>query len=166
MVEFLYHVDKDDNIIGKIEREEAHLKKILHRSGGIVILNKKGETFIAKRNAQKKIFPNCYDLSCAFHVKYGQSYESAAIAELNEENHLSIKSNELEFIGKFLLNEAPDYMVGVVYKVVTDKVVEADESELSEGKFCSVEEVRRILKEEKTTNWFRGSWKLYNEKLI
>ncbi|MBT4191828.1 MAG: NUDIX domain-containing protein [Candidatus Diapherotrites archaeon] len=165
MVEYLHQVDVEDNEIGKVERNYAHKNKILHRSGGVFVLNSKKEIFITKRNSSKTIFPNCFDLSCAFHVKFEQSYAEAAIAELFEENEIKAKKEDLIYLGKFLLDENPDHLVGSVYKIIFDGKVIATPDELSEGKFCSFEEVEEIIANKKTTMWLRKSWELFKDEL-
>ncbi|HLD41434.1 MAG TPA: NUDIX domain-containing protein, partial [archaeon] len=97
MPELLYQVDEQDTVLGPIERKEAHKNLRLHRSGMVFIANSKGQIFIQNR-AKTETFPDCYDSSSAFHIKFGESYEEAAHRELFEET--AIKT-ELRLIGKF-----------------------------------------------------------------
>lgn len=54
MVEYLWLVDENDNELGKIERNEAHKKKIIHRSIVVFVFNKKGELWTNKDQQIKK----------------------------------------------------------------------------------------------------------------
>ncbi len=85
MKEFLYLVDEDDNVLGSVDRDEAHRTLALHRSGISFILNSKREVFLQYRAKTKKTFPGLYDASSSFHVAFGEGYQEAADRELAEE---------------------------------------------------------------------------------
>jgi len=160
MVEYLYHVDKEDNVLEKIERNEAHAKGLLHRSGVVLVFNSKGELFLTERSPEKSIFSNCVDCASSFHVQYGQSYDEAAQAELFEETQIKEKP---EYLGKFLLDEDPDHMIVAVYILSSDKKLVLDPSEAISGKFYSFEEADKIIKNKKTTGWLPESWEIYKK---
>ncbi len=44
-MEHLYHVDKDDSVVGKVSREKAHDDLLRHRTGIMFLVNKKIEYF-------------------------------------------------------------------------------------------------------------------------
>src|SRR5215470_14563663 len=88
-LEDLYDVTLDDSVVGRVTRDQAHQKEILHRSGVVFVIRSDGRVLIQNRSPSKRIFPNCYDCSCAFHVTFGESYEEAAKRELREETGIS-----------------------------------------------------------------------------
>lgn len=45
MVEYLYHVDKNDKILGKVERNVAHTKGLRHMSGVVLVFIVPDATF-------------------------------------------------------------------------------------------------------------------------
>lgn len=159
--EFLYWVDKKDVVLGKIERKEAHAKKILHRSGVVLVFDSRGRVFLTKRSPQKKIFPNCWDCACSFHVQYGQSYDESAQAELFEETKIKTKP---EFLGKLMLDKDPDHLIVAVYAVVHDGEIILDSHEASAGKFYGQKEAGQIMAKEKTTHWLPEAWQVYKNR--
>lgn len=145
-VEYSFFVDKNDRVLGKISREEAHQKGLLHRAGVVLVFNSKGKMFLAKRSPEKKIFPNCVDCACSFHVKYGQAYAKAAKTELFEET--KIVGNP-EYLGKAVIDKEPDHLIVAVFKIVHDGKIVLDKSEATSGKFYSFEEADRAIKNKK-----------------
>ena len=62
-------VDEKDEIIGLAKRGEVHLNpRLMHRSVGVVVFNKKGEIFLQKRSISKDVDPGKWTISCSGHV--------------------------------------------------------------------------------------------------
>lgn len=101
--ELLDLVGINDQVIGVIEREEVldleQNKKGYVRNAGIFLVNGAREIWIPTRQPYKKIAPNGYDFSANGHVGSGQTYESAALQELEEELGIKVKPDELTYIG-------------------------------------------------------------------
>lgn len=94
--ELLYLVDEHDNVIGSHFRDsESYLKKRNFRVVNAFIQNSKGELWIPRRAAHKKLFPLALDVSIGGHVTYGESYEEALLKEAAEEVNLDL--NKLAF---------------------------------------------------------------------
>ena len=163
-MELLYHVDKDDKVLGSIERDKAHATNALHRSGMVYLFNSKGELLIQHRSAEKKTFPSCYDMSCAFHITYGEKTEEAAKRELIEETGVS--DVPLTYIGKYSYNLPPENEIVHVFYCTSDKRIMIDPSESTGAEFVDLKEARRIVKEERTTPWFKDSWKMLEDFLL
>ena len=119
MVEYLWQVDWDDNVIGKIERNECHEKKLIHRAIVVLVFNKKGYLWVNRRSTKKRIFSGCLDSSVAGHMQYGETPEICAQKELKEE--LGIEEN-LSFLFKIKTPDNIDNMIVSVFKCVTDKI--------------------------------------------
>lgn len=64
---YIPHVDKTDNVIGKIERWEAHKKGILHRA--ITVGLKVGDRFILQHRKHPG-FDKWFDLTASSHPQY------------------------------------------------------------------------------------------------
>ena len=73
---------------------------MIHRAVGIVISNDKGEILLKKRSRLKDTHPGKYTISTSGHVTKGQSYEAAAMRELQEEIGIQAK---LTLEQKFLI---------------------------------------------------------------
>ena len=157
MQEYLYHVDSKDNVLGKIERNLAHQNKLLHRAGIVLVFNSKGELFLTNRSPEKKIFPNCVDTACSFHVKYGQTYEEAAAQELLEETRIKATP---QYLKTFLQDEDPDHMMVAMFKLIHDGKIELDPAEATSGEFYTLEEAKKLVKKKKPTHWLRKALEL------
>ena len=162
MVEYLYHVDKKDNVIGKVERDDAHSKKLLHKAGVVLVFDSKKYVCLAMRSPTKKICPNCIDSVCSFHVKYGQTNFEAAKTELFEETGVKSKP---KYLGKFLLDEDPDHMIVAVFCIVTDERLALDPAEAINYDFYKLDDADKLIKNEKITPWLYGAWNLYKNHM-
>lgn len=89
--ELLYLVDEHDNVIGSHFRDsESYLKNRNFRVINAFIQNSKGELWIPRRSAHKRLFPLALDVSIGGHVTYGESYEDALLKEASEEVNLDL----------------------------------------------------------------------------
>lgn len=60
----------------------------------------KTEVLLQKRAADKRTWPNCWDISAAGHIDLGEEPIVAAVRETEEEIGLSVKPDDLAFIAK------------------------------------------------------------------
>lgn len=102
--EVLDIVDKDDLVIGTIDRKD-YLRLIddslgYIRASELFIMNGEGKLWIPIRTASKIIAPNGYDYSAAGHVESGDSYLNTIIRETMEEINLEISEGEIELVTK------------------------------------------------------------------
>lgn len=89
----------------------AKTRRLVHRDGDahatshvwIIRADNIGKTgydiLLQKRSHNKDSFPDCYDISSAGHIPFGQGYIESAIRELKEELGIDASEEELEFIG-------------------------------------------------------------------
>jgi len=142
--EHLYVVDENDNVIGWASRGECHKRGLIHRSVYVIVLNDRGEVFLQKRSMSKDLYPGLYACSASGHVEYGESYEEAARRELREE--LGVNA-QLKWVGKFKCFSEIEREISAIYLCRYNGPFKLDAEEISEGKFVSIEEIKRMLKE-------------------
>ncbi|MCX8171803.1 MAG: NUDIX domain-containing protein [Candidatus Bathyarchaeota archaeon] len=135
-------VDENDNVIGWAYRSECHKKGLIHRSVYVIVLNNRGEVFIQRRSMSKDLYPGLYACSASGHVEYGESYEEAARRELMEE--LGINA-QLKYIGKFKCFSKTEREFSALYLCHHNGPIKLNSEEISEGKFMSIEEIKRML---------------------
>lgn len=86
-----------------MERGVAHRDGRLHGTVHIWLIRtgKSGKTelLLQKRSGEKEMHPGCWDISCAGHLRSGDTFTQAAARELEEELGLTIAEDELEVIG-------------------------------------------------------------------
>lgn len=129
MPEMLDIVDKNDCVVGKSARKDAHKKKLLHRQVQVVIM-RKGRLLIQKRSKNKDVYPSYYEAGLSGHVQSGETYEQTAKRELKEE--LGIKNAKLKKIGSFIHKDRQDYAVFRVYSLEYSGKIVQDHSEVAQ----------------------------------
>ena len=98
--ELLSLVDENDKIIGThLRNSESYLKKKNFRVINAFIQNSKGELWIPRRTAHKKLFPLALDVSIGGHVTHGDTYEETLIKEASEEVNLDLNKIPYELLG-------------------------------------------------------------------
>ncbi|MBQ6545830.1 MAG: NUDIX domain-containing protein [Lachnospiraceae bacterium] len=97
-------LDENGNKTGVVrERGVAHRDGSLHGTVHTWIARKNEageiELLLQKRSDTKDSHPGCYDISSAGHIGHGEEPEDAAIRELREELGISLKQEDLTFLG-------------------------------------------------------------------
>jgi 16S rRNA (adenine1518-N6/adenine1519-N6)-dimethyltransferase len=78
-------VDADDQVTGTATRAEVHTQRLTHRAVHVFVFNKRGDLLLQKRSLLKDMCPGLWDSSVSGHLDSGESYETAAVRELEEE---------------------------------------------------------------------------------
>jgi isopentenyl-diphosphate delta-isomerase len=90
-------LDEKGTPTGEVKlKREAHAKGLWHRAVHIWIYNSKGEVLLQKRAKNKIFLPGLWDVSAAGHVSAGQSYDEAAVREIQEELGVKVKASQLK----------------------------------------------------------------------
>lgn len=76
----------------------AHQHGYYHATVHVWFYTNTKKLLLQKRGAQKKTYPNRWDVSVAGHVHAGESIEEAAVREVLEEIGLHVSKNELQKI--------------------------------------------------------------------
>jgi isopentenyldiphosphate isomerase len=161
-LELLYHVAKDDSVLGSIERSKAHLEQTLHRSGMIFLVRSDGRILLHRRSPSST-FPGCWDSSSSFHVTFGESYEQAANRELKEETGVSAP---LGYLGKFSYHVPPENEIVAVFSCTSDDLIKIDLAEASEASFHTRPEVNAIVASAAAAPWLGKGWKILTDSSI
>ena len=157
-MELLYHVREDDSVVGPVERKRAHSEGILHRAGMVFLKHSDGRVLVQRRSKTKDTFPDSYDSSCSFHVRFGETYDEAARRELAEETGII---SPLTYLGKFVHFDPPENEMVAVFASESDEVVKIDPDESSVMEFWSKEDVDSIVDSKSASPWLRDAWKLF-----
>lgn len=89
-------VDIHDQVTGQLTRAEVHSQRLLHRAVHVFAFNKRGQLLLQQRSMLKDMHPGVWDSSVSGHLDAGESYEAAAIRELEEEMGICAKETPVE----------------------------------------------------------------------
>jgi isopentenyl-diphosphate delta-isomerase len=146
--ELLDLVNKNDEIVGTIWRSESH--KLSEEDLGYIravdlfIQNDKGELWVPKRTAYKKIAPNGLDYSAGGHVSSGETYDEAMVKEVSEELNLQLSHDELEVLG--VMGPGDNRYIRKIYRYHTNETPQYNPDDFVSAEWMTIESLKGILK--------------------
>ena len=130
-------------------REECHNKGLWHRAVVVFIIstdNKK--ILLQQRSANKKLWPNLWDITAGGHVLTGEFGYQTVIRETKEEIGVDITKNDLEFIGGTKSENISGNIINrhfnefyIVHKDIDINDIVLQEEEVQDIKWFSKEEI-------------------------
>lgn len=147
MLERLDIVDENNNIVTTATRNNILKHNLIHRGVVIFIFNSKGEIFIHKRTANKKIYPGMWNMTCGGSVVSEENFFKGAIRETTEET--GIKNPKLEFLFMDRYKSILDNVIAAVYKLKFNGNIKIQKEEIEKGFFVSIRELKKLIKRER-----------------
>lgn len=152
-------VDKNDAMIGTMEKISAHRLARLHRAISVFIFNQKGDLLLQRRAHSKYHSGGKWSNTCCSHPRPGEQTIAAARRRLLEEMGLDC---ELEYAFSFtyraeLDNGLCEYEYDHVYTGITDMYPLPDPQEVADFVYLSADQIECELAEkpEAYTAWFK-----------
>lgn len=152
-------VDEEDNVVGAMDKLEAHHRGVLHRAFSVVIFNSKGELLLQKRSANKYHSGGLWTNSCCSHPKPGETMADAASIRLKYEMGIDLQP---KFAYKFIYKSGLDknmieHELDYVFTAVFDGAPVINTNEVEDWKFVNVDELRADIGRHPHhyTVWFR-----------
>jgi isopentenyl-diphosphate delta-isomerase len=152
-------VDEHDNVIGTMDKMEAHQKGVLHRAFSILVFNSKGEMLLQKRSKGKYHSGGLWTNSCCSHPGLHESIEESARRRLKHEMGIDL---EPEFAYKFLYksnvgNNITEHELDHVFTGVYDGIPSINTDEVEDWKFVNLTDLRRDIETnpDNYTTWFK-----------
>lgn len=142
--EYFPIVSENGEVLGKATRTECHSGSfLLHPVIHLHVFNRQGEIYLQKRALTKDTQPGKWDTSVGGHVDYGEDIETALQREVREE--LGISDFEPIFITLYQFkSDIEAELVHSFYTFYNEPIV-PDPTEISEGKFWSLNEIETQL---------------------
>lgn len=159
MEEQVVLISENDEVIGLMEKMQAHENGILHRAFSVFLFNDKGEVLLQKRAPQKYHSPNQWTNAVCSHPRIDETYLEGAKRRLKEELGIETELTEkFNFIykadvGGNLWEHELDYVFTGNY----DGDFSLNEEEVSEIRYISMENLDWEMKgnPEYFTEWFK-----------
>lgn len=158
-------VDELDSVVGISPRNLVHRHGLRHRATHVLVYDEQGRLFVQQRSLTKDCSPGRWDSSAAGHVGAGETYDSAAVREVQEELGI-VTLQPLTPLFKLPASPATGWEFVWVYRLTTAQTLTPDPGEIIEGRWCTMPELAEWLEREPTafTNSFRTIWqKLHSD---
>lgn len=155
MEEFFDVLNERGEYIGKIEsRNNCHTKGLWHKAVAMFIINSKGQVLLQKRSANKKMWPNMWDITAGGHVLAGEFGFQSIIREAEEELGISLNKNDITFVGSSISTNVQGDIVNnhfnefyIVNKDIDETTSKLQEEEVSEVKWVDKNEIIERIKD-------------------
>ncbi|NIF06392.1 isopentenyl-diphosphate Delta-isomerase [Chryseobacterium sp. Tr-659] len=169
MEELVVLVNPEDEVLGLMEKQQAHINGLLHRAFSVFLFNNKGEMLLQKRAPGKYHSPNQWTNAVCSHPRNGETYLNGAIRRLKEELGIETElSEKFNFIYKADVGgNLWEHELDHVFTGNYNHEFQLNPDEVSEVRFISMEKLDQELKDhpENFTEWFKIILKEYKEHL-
>jgi isopentenyldiphosphate isomerase/intracellular septation protein A len=154
-------VNIDGYVTGKAPRSVCHdgISRLLHPVVHLHLLNGSGGLFLQKRALTKDIQPGKWDTSVGGHVSPGETIEEALIREAREE--LDLKNFKPRFLGKYVWESPIEKELVFSFLTESDVIPLINKKEIAEGRYWSMNEIRRNIGREVFTPNFEKEIRLF-----
>jgi isopentenyl-diphosphate Delta-isomerase len=156
--EYVILVDAQDREIGQMEKQEAHVKGVLHRAFSVFVFNSAGELILQRRAWGKYHSGGLWTNTCCSHPRPGESVELAAHRRLREEMGFDCElEHAFSFIYEQQVGELVEHELDHVFVGRFDGVPEVNPEEVAEWIAVDMEALSLEIEEdpEAFTIWLR-----------
>lgn len=158
MSECMDIVNEDDEVIGRDTRAMIHSRRDIHRGVHVFVVNCAGQLLLQQRALTTSYYPGYWDASAGGQVAAGESYEQAALRELDEE--LGCRLGALDLVGKYNSYSPRQREKRVLFVHRCEGPFRPSE-QVREVRFVRPEEIVRMVESEAFTEGFRRSFVLW-----
>lgn len=159
MKEFVVLVDENDNKLGLMEKQQAHVAGLLHRAFSVFVFNSKGELMIQQRAASKYHSPTLWTNTCCSHPRENETYLEGAHRRLEEEMGFDC---ELEFKFSFIYkahldNNLTEHELDHVYIGIYNNEPNLNPDEVMAYRWVELDELKKDIEKNPQlyTAWFK-----------
>lgn len=158
-MEYVVLVDENDNEIGQMEKQAAHIDPHLHRAFSIFLFNSKGELLMQQRALSKYHSSGLWTNTCCSHPRAGETLEEATSRRLMEEMGMTCPMHEVyTFIYKASVGEGlTEHEFDHVFIGQSDDTPIINHEEVESWKYMTVADLKDNIQlhPEQYTEWFK-----------
>lgn len=159
MQEQVVLVTPEDQVLGLMEKMQAHKSGLLHRAFSVFLFNEKGEMLIQKRAAQKYHSPLLWTNAVCSHPRAHETYMEGAKRRLKEELGISVELQEkFNFIYKAEVGQGLwEHELDHVFVGTYNGDFHLNPNEVAEVQFIDIESLKKDLQQQpaRYTEWFK-----------
>ncbi|MBW0178880.1 isopentenyl-diphosphate Delta-isomerase [Sediminibacterium sp.] len=173
-MEHVILVNEQDEVLGVMEKMEAHEKAQLHRAFSVFVFNTEHQLLLQKRALTKYHSGGLWTNTCCSHPRPGELTATAAQRRLREEMGFTTELSEaFSFIYKTsFANGLTEYEFDHVFAGTYNGIIHINSEEVDSYAYRSLEEIASLLEQEPDTftAWFHiafpkvHNWYLENHK--
>lgn len=169
MTEYVVLVNEQNEKLGLMEKQQAHVAGLLHRAFSVFVFNSKGELLLQQRADDKYHSPGLWTNTCCSHPRDGETYLEGANRRLQEEMGFECELEEkFHFIYKAELgHQLYEHELDYVFTGTYDGEININKDEVDDYKWIDMDELidDMNLNPENYTVWFKIIFKEYLTKL-
>lgn len=170
MLEEVILVDENDQPIGLMEKQQAHVEGRLHRAFSVLVFNKQGEMLIHQRALDKYHCGGLWSNACCSHPREHESVIEAAQRRIQEEMGFTTAMEHIDsFIYKVTFeNGLTEHEYDHILVANYDAAPKPNPNEVADWKYLSLEQIKKDVKmyPEKYTYWFQELINTHLHKII
>ncbi|WP_370899739.1 isopentenyl-diphosphate Delta-isomerase [Chryseobacterium gossypii] len=159
MEEFVVLVNSEDEVLGLMEKQQAHINGLLHRAFSVFLFNSKGEMLLQKRATGKYHSPNQWTNAVCSHPRMGETYLEGAKRRVKEELGIEVElSEKFDFIYKADVGGGLwEHELDHVFTGVYEDEFALNKDEVEEIRYISMEDLDKEITENpgNFTEWFK-----------
>ncbi len=157
-MEYVILVDEQDQAIGKMEKQQAHVEGVLHRAFSIFIFNSKKELLLQKRASSKYHCGGLWSNTCCSHPRENEAVLDAANRRLLEEMGMQCNLTSIfAFVYKAAFeNGLTEHEYDHVFFGESNEIPSINSEEVDDYRFVGMKELQLEIQEhpQNFTPWF------------
>ena len=162
-------ISEKDEILGVMEKMQAHENGLLHRAFSVFLFNEKGEMLLQKRASTKYHSPNQWTNAVCSHPRIHETYIEGAKRRLKEELGIETEiTPKFHFIYKADVGQNLwEHELDHVFTGDFNGAVKMNPDEVSEVRYVTMQDLENEMEThpENFTEWFKIILKEYKEHL-
>lgn len=157
--EWLPILDEKGNVLGKATRTEVHGNpNLLHPVVHLHVFNQSKQIYLQKRPLDKLVQPGKWDTAVGGHVAFGETIEKALERETFEE--IGLKSLTVKLAHKYIWKTEIETEMVFMFISQTREIPTPNKSEVDEGRFWSIADIKKNLNKNVFTPNFEHEFKM------